>query len=158
MDQNQPLLEEGEKPFLPASSLPPKPRMTVVDIFYHQVFGEQPESVESRFERELSSDEQMYQRKKVATEEWQPIDLGWVKEVGTVFIQNIEGQFHSVNPTVEQKEEIAKRVLEFTFAQCKECFLIPPGESMRCSPTSAGSLMLRCRSGQAKYLVVVVSS
>jgi hypothetical protein len=142
---------------MPKISPPPKNRLTVVETVYHQVSGEQPQSVESRFDRELQSDEQMYQRCKVATEEWQPLDLGWVPDPGTIVIENNEGILQQVNPTPEQQEELAKKILVLS-QDSGLGFEVRPGESFRFSHDAPGVLLLRCRSGSARYRISVIPS
>lgn len=142
---------------MPVLSPPPNNRLTVVETVYHQTFGEQPVSVESRFERELQSDEQMYQRRKIATEEWQPLDLGWVEEVGCVVAQNTEGQFLQLIPTPEQRAENAKKILEVAYLPAAGMvFYVPPGESLRLYPSHPKQLVIRCQAGTVKYTVNII--
>jgi hypothetical protein len=149
----------NEKLFMPALSPPPKNLMTVVETVYHQVFGEQPVSIESRFERELASEEQMYQRRKVATEDWQSLDLGWVSDAGTVVIQNTENKLLQVIPTPEQKAEIAKKIIAVSYnPESNQEFYILSGESIRLHPSHADKLMVRCLSGNAKYTINAIPS
>lgn len=149
----------NEKLFMPELSPPPKNLLTVVETVYHQVFGEQPVSIDSRFDRELSSDEQMYQRHKVATENWQPLDLGWVSNAGTIVIQNTEGKLSQTVPTPEQKAEIAKKIIAVSYnSESKEEFYVMPGESTRLHPSHPDKLLIRCLSGSAKYTINAIPS
>lgn len=153
------IIAKPPKP-LPAPT-PPKNRMTVVQYVYHQVPGEQPKLYESRFSRELTTIEQPYVRITQIGSEWIPLDLGWLKDcgVGTVVIENNEGQRFQVIPTKEEKEVISKREVEI--ALCNEgeeprAFLfVPPTETVRFSPRCPNLLKIRCLQGHAKITIQV---
>lgn len=138
----------------------PEARIVVVESVYHQRFGEDPEEVQSRFSRALESNEQLYKRQLKATEEWQPLDCGWLRgNVGMLVIANTEGQFLTPNPTDEEREALSKRVIEVAYgAGIKFSWLIPPGESMRGCPSSAGSLHVRCHSETATFTLYLFPS
>lgn len=128
-------------------------RIVVVEKIYHQLQGEQPIGCEHQYSQELRTDEQPYERRCVATEEWQPLDCGWLEDVSMLHIVNEEGQFKQVNPTDEERAEAAKKILEVGHYLPHECsdWLILPGQSMRGCPMTAGQLHIRCRSGKACY-------
>jgi hypothetical protein len=82
--------------------------LTVVDIIYYQPVNDSPITVlgdATRFSRKLDSNEDPYERRKVATEDWKPLDFGWIDKGGMLVIRNNEGLFSS-NPTKEQKERV----------------------------------------------------
>ncbi len=142
---------------------PVKNRLTVVESVYFQEFGEQPQSAGSRFSRNLESDEQPYSRKLQATSDWKPLDCGWLAGCPTssLVISNDEGKHRQSNPTEEEREELAGRVLEIwcsdgitrtMHSPPREAqWLVSPGESMRAYPVSADSLFIRCKSGTACF-------
>ena len=136
-------------------------RLTVVEQVYHQIAGEQPTSVNSQFSRVLASDEQPYVRRCKATEDWQPIDIGWVEDVGMLVIVNNEGTFRHRIPTDEQRAEVAKRVLdvgvETATGICRilRVWKIPPGESGRGQPIYPKQLRIRSQYGTVLFTIYV---
>jgi hypothetical protein len=73
-------------------------------------------------------------------------------------LRNDEGRF-SVNPTPQQREEAAQRIIELSFGGNREKpdILIPPGETCRFYPACSSSIKLRCRPpGPARYSLAVV--
>ncbi len=134
-----------------------KSRLTVVESLYHQASGEEGVMVSSSFSRNLESDDQAYgPRRLKATEEWQPLDCGWVEEIGMISVTNEEGKHLQVNPTEEEKEALAKKVLEISLSpRASWYFLIPPGESFRGYP-SAQKLWIRSQSGITRFSNFVI--
>lgn len=137
-----------------------KNRITVREQVYLETHGGKPEEILSSFSRELESYEQPYTRNLTATEEWQSLDFGWLKDnVGMLVIVNNEGKFTQVNPTDEERTEAAKKVLEVshfrgvssTGGQRLNVWLIPVGENMRGSSTGSHLLHIRSQHGNTKY-------
>lgn len=135
--------------------IPPGDKLTIVESIYHQPFGEQPTQVENRFEQILSSSEQPYQRKLKATEEWQQLDFGWLESVGMILIVNTEGKFLQLQPTEEEKEETAKKVLELCYriSVCPFGWSILPGASFRGQPNDPTTLHIRSQSGVTRFML-----
>lgn len=126
----------------------PKSRITVVEQVYHQVSGDQPHLVESKFSRELESDEQPYERHLKVGEEPELLDCGWVKKASQLLIINEEGRFLQTQPTEAEREELQLKVLEVYFGKLSiDSWIVPPGESMRACPSSLVGVYLRSRSG-----------
>jgi len=132
-------------------------RLVVVETAYYQPINESPLAVESRYSRELETDEQLYQRFKVATEKWEALDKGWIgSHPGLLLIQNTEGQNLQLKPTKEEKKELSQHVLELSLENNPTmAWLIPPGESMRAYPSDISSLLIRCQKGTAKYTLTL---
>lgn len=144
--------------------LPARPRLTIVETISHQQPNGQPTSVDSRFGRYLQSGEEPYTRKVMVTQNWEPLDCGWLDEASIVSIVNNEGRFTQVQPTQEQRELVEARIVEIGCrpelsedARPYATFgLVRPGESYRGEPAvSLKSLMIRCRSGQAKCTITI---
>jgi len=142
-----------------------KNRLTVVGSIYFVAANEQPESVDTGFSRDLASEEQPYRRRLKATEEWQRLDCGWIKEASQVFIANEEGKGLQVNPTDEEREDIARRIIEVSFCEDGEgpndtfissVWLVSPGESMRGLPSRVDRLCVRCQHGTARFTLYIV--
>ncbi len=133
-----------------------KNRETVVETVCHRVVGEEATSLETGYSRDLESDEQVYERRAVATEKWQPLDCGWLEgNVGLLIIRNEGGKSPQVNPTEAEKEELAKRVIEIAYPVSGR-WLIPPGASMRGYPIDASNLAIRCQHSTAKYRLFLI--
>lgn len=144
-----------------------KDRVTVKETVYHQQHGRNPQVIESKFCHDLETTEQLYERHLQVTEEWQPLDCGWLKDkVGMLIIQNDEGQFLSVNPSEEERLAAAKKTVEIKYDRYRpkhiavndfySCWLIPPGESMRARPSHASGLSIRCQSGVAEITLYLI--
>ena len=142
----------------PVISVPTKSRLTVVENVYHQPAEGFPTTAmgdASRFHRELDSDEQPYERHKVAKDGWEPLDCGWVDRCGMLLVRNDEGHF-SVNPTAEQVAEVLRRVIEISFGDDEGRILVPPTETCRFYPVDVKQLQLRCREGTARYTLYLI--
>ncbi len=133
----------------------PKNRLTVIETVYHQTTTAEPDSIESRFERELISDEQPYRRTTKVGEDWTPLDFGWIEEVGMIVIQNNEGKGLTKIPTPEEKEELAAKVLEIS-ADPSNSWIVRPGESFRGEPAGKRTLCIRSRSGTTHFNVYAI--
>ncbi len=130
-----------------------KNRLSVVGAVYYETPDAQPDGVQYVFSRGLETDDQVYKRNLTATEEWRPLDCGWLPNPGMLLIVNNEGKF-SVNPTDEERKEAVRKVLEVCYDYTTSyCWLIPVGESMQAYPSNAQKLFIRCQSGIAKFTV-----
>lgn len=141
---------EEQKSEQPKQAKEIKNRITVVETIYHQEFGENPVMVASRYSRELESYDQPYERKLVATPTWEPLETGWIKECGLMIIKNREECSRMVIPTEEEKEELAKKMLEVSYGD-RDGWLIPPGETMKAYPRSLEGLGICSLHGNTKY-------
>lgn len=156
-----------------ASDAIARDRIAVVETVYHQAAGEQPTSVESRFQRWLEGNEQpcvrrCHDRENVATEDWKPLDAGWIRQAGMIVLTNDEGRFSQTIPTSQEHDEAIARVIEVgcypvgewdmspeTSIVLLACWLVLPGESLRAQPVNLKSLRVRCRKGTAKFTLCV---
>jgi len=139
---------------------PTQDRITVIGTVYHQPYGADAQAIEYRFSRLLDTSEQLYERRLVATEEWKPIDCGWIDQSSLIVIKNIEGKFLQKNPTEEERKEAEAKVLEVSFADTlsSDVWLIRPGEAFSGSPSNVKRLCIRCRKGAAKYILYLLPS
>lgn len=136
-----------------------KDRLAVVETAYHQQFGKQPHSIETRFSRQLSTQNQLYERQLVATEEWYPLDCGWLESTGMMVLVNNEGKFLQVQPTDEEREAAERKVLEVSYQDAPHnVWLILPRESMRAQPGDVRKLRIRCQSGVARFTLCLFPS
>lgn len=139
-----------------APTRPVKDRITVVEMVYHQHYGDSPTSLEHRYTRWLDSDEQVFTRRSKAIESWEPVDYGWIDphKCGLLVLTNQEGNFTRTNPTDEEREEAAAKVIELAYETLNGIsppWYVLPGESMRAHPSNLDQLMIRSQSGKARY-------
>lgn len=137
----------------------PPARIVVKDMVYHQVGAEQPTLLDlPGFTRRLKTDEQVYKR-AMTVGEWTPLDAGWFKDrqCGMLVLENLEGHFTQVQPTVEERAEAEAKVVLLTFSNPlgnasieQTDIVIPPRETVRFQPNDLGSIWLRCAAGRAK--------
>jgi len=140
------------------NKLPIPSRITVVDNLYFQETGEQTSQFSCQFSRNVESEQQPYERRLKATEEWQPIDTGWLDEdVGALFIRNEAGKNLQTIPTEAEALEISKQVLQLSFGGTEfAAWNVPPGESFRGSPATIKDLMIRSLSGTPRYTLYLI--
>lgn len=121
-----------------------KGRLTVVSQVTYQTVGKQVSSVVSRYSLPVLEDEQRYpDRPYAATEEWRPLDPGWVKEPGMVVIQNGREGWIQVGTTDDE----GKYVIPL--------WDVPPGGDCRGIPSDFSRLRVRCAEDTCKFTVNV---
>jgi hypothetical protein len=157
MSEQLPPLPKNSEPVI---TVPDKDRLTVVETVYHQSSQGFPTVAlgdTTRFSRELASDEQPYERHKVAGEKWQPLDCGWIDSAGMLVIRNDEGHF-AVNPTPEQKAEMFnKRIVELSFDGEHPVIQVPPTETCRFYPSNnIDQIKIRCKEGKTRYSIYLM--
>lgn len=131
-----------------------KARLTVVDTVYYQSQEMPAISAESRFSRLLETlEEQPYVRRMKVSEEWAPLDCGWLNECSMLMLVNEEGRGLDKIPTQEEQKLINKRIIEVRFGSEDVEWLIPPGESLRGYPINPKLMWIRCQTGQAKLTI-----
>ena len=115
-----------------------KSKLTIVEMVYFRAPGESAIGIESRYSRELATDEQPCERRLKATENWQALDTGWLKKVGTIVITN--------------REATIGEILEVAYCDSpQDGWLILPGESMRALPKDVKRLMVRSHSKVIRF-------
>jgi hypothetical protein len=129
-------------------------RVAVVETIYHQKKREQPTSIGSAFSRDLKTDELPYETFQNLTEDWSPLDVGWVETCGMLVIKNLEGIFTQTIPTEEEKTIADAKIVDVWFGGPIAEIEVPPTESSRFRATVP--IQVRCRSGGAKILVFAV--
>jgi hypothetical protein len=136
-------------------------RITVRESVYYQQRGKQPTNVETRFHATSDEKEQAYERTKVIGNQWERIDLGWVKHCGMLVLRN-EGTLYEVIPEMEQKAVDDRKVLEIAFAApgCDNVtgpplyavLSITPKASARFKPCDV-QMYVRCVEGEVELTV-----
>lgn len=142
--------------------------VTIVSTVYHRASPhDESTSVLCNFGRDLASDEQPCGPRTVKVgEEWQPLELGWLKDcVGMVIITNEEGRFPQRKPSEEEKAEAAERMLQVAVVMmvdwATEHLTVPfalvlPTETLCFCPADASALRVRCRKGTAKVTITLL--
>ena len=117
-------------------------RLTVVEKLYHQTHGGEPTCIESTYEMQLQTDEEVYSRNTVADKTPVRLDLGWLndKPVNQIVITN--------------RETAPDKLIKIGFDDSVMHFVVLPGQSSRFLP--AGSVMISCLHGPAKYKIQVI--
>ena len=158
MDSEQelvPLTKEEAAQQVNIKPMPQSSRLIVVETVYYQPMEGQPTTMLGeqghRFVRQLDSDEEPYQRKKVATLEWQPLDRGWIEtECSCLLIRN---DLPSLDETPDPNN-----VIEVSFNTCADdgVLLIYPDESLRVCLLKLSSLRIRGRSEGLRYTLAII--
>lgn len=126
-------------------ALEKKGRLTVVSQVTYQTVGKQVSSVISRYSLPVLEDEQRYpDRPYAATEEWKPLDSGWVKEPGMVVIQNGREGWIQVGYLYGDLHNSVYPIWD-----------VPPGGDCRGIPSDFSRLRVRCAEGTCKFTVNV---
>ena len=157
--------EEKERDFKLQDYEPPEQvvlnRITHQSNLYYQFGGEDPQQWQLNSVKLLKSeteDCEPFSRKSKAEQDWKPLipKGNWVEECSMLLVFNLTGKSQrAVNPTEEQKEEDANRILEISFNQSdQQSFLIGPGGSLVCTPSDLSTLSVRA--DQATMYRVVV--
>ena len=107
-------------------------RLTVTDQLYHQAGGK-PDSHGSAFSRDLRDNEQLWKRRATATENWEPLDLGWIAEPSLVVVEHVGGGGKDAPPVLVGVEH-GDQVVPVT--------RVTVGCSVRIEPV--GRLYVRC--------------
>lgn len=152
------VLEPLARKDVPEPPVPARSRITVVDTVYHQASGADPTCAESRFNRELLTDELPYSRQMKLEEHWRPLDHGWMAASGMLFIRNEEGRFAQVVPTAVERGEALRKIVEIgieTSVGVIPFAYVPPGESCRWPPMDVRVLRLRTRFKMAKVTLTL---
>ena len=135
-------------------------RITVIEQIYHQPEGKSPTLSEVRYDRILETKGQPYKRIELEAvdNEWRPlIPPGcWLEKPGMIFVENEEGKFFSVNPSVEELAEINQRVLLISDnSRSLSEWEVLPRESMRGINSSPLGLLVKSRKGTTRYTITV---
>lgn len=155
-------------------------RVSIVETLYFHTVGVNPHVVQTRYGRNLKTEEQVFVRRLTLTDDWVALDAGWLKAVSYVLIQNMEGRMLQVNPTDEERADIESRVVEISFSASepqpandgpRDMFspplpitgpiptahlILPPRESLRLCPLNIHNIRIRCRNKTAKIVLHMI--
>jgi hypothetical protein len=136
-----------------------KPRITIVQMIYHQLPDSNPVTMDQRFTRTLETLEQQYVRHTTISQgpNWTDLDTGWFKnECSHLILKNNEGRNWSKIPTQSQKDEVASRILDISFDGINAVLEVRPGEATSFFPIDLSKIKLRSRNGNAKISIIVL--
>lgn len=134
----------------------PPSKLTIVEEIYYQVSpNEDPYQISTKVSRELKTKEQIWSRKCRATEQWKPLDLGWLEGLGCslIAIENHAGTFNQVQPTKEELEIEAKKILCLSYEKNDLGFLIYPQATEKFVPVVSDALTIRCKEGETDFTI-----
>jgi hypothetical protein len=131
-----------------------KSRLVIKETVYFQQPEAKPIAIESGSGQDIASDEQPYQRIIKLTENWTPLDTGWVKEASLIVIESQAGKHQLVRPDAKQIQETAAKVIEIGMNEVAHD-LIPAGQTRAFTPVRFSSRQLRCQSGEVKAIITV---
>lgn len=128
--------------------------MSVQEIVYHFVAGQNPVALPCRVNRTLQTDEQAWQRRLTIGDQWQRLDVGWVERCSLLRVANegngpkVHAEAVELGVRIDQGPSLGA-VIEVTD-------VIPAGESVRRLPPNLKCLWLRCRQGRTNVVVVAI--
>lgn len=130
----------------------------VIETVVFQHPSDQPTDCRSSYQYRTESDEQPYSRTYSVGEEWVPLDVGWLKDVGVgeLCVRNVEGADRATYPTPAEVAETAAKVVEIGEG-CESYpgvfLLVRPGRSCRFEPETVSLVLVRSRSGRTRIRV-----
>lgn len=149
-------------PSLPEDKREPQARLTVVYSVYHSIPQQQPNGPQPiRYSRLLETTETAYSRTVRVTEQWEPLDIGWLKEVGCSYIvlENDSIRPLGVTPTREERGEWSAKIIEYGVSVGDDIVSVGhllPEEGTGFSPTHPERIQVRCKKGEGKLTYFVV--
>lgn len=153
----------GDSDSHPEAQPPPgrvSSRVTLIVQVYHRTPHGPPLAVRDGYGWTLVSEEPAYVRPAaVARMEWQPLDLGWLKDqpIDMILVSNDEGRTPGqVIPTAEEAAALEGRVLEVSFGgDSYPALSIRPQMTLPLCPTDPSSIRIRGR-GPVRFTVTVI--
>lgn len=152
--KGRPMRDLPQAPKLIQGRIPGK--ITVVESFYHHREGMQPKGTEARYTRWLKSDAPMVVDELIGSDRvggmWVQIQFGRIREVGMVYIENLEGTDYNKVPSEEERQATERRALEVFFLASTEDLpdgpapiYVPAGETARFVTSPGISIWVRCK-------------
>ena len=141
------------------SSVKTSSRITATLTVHHQLAGEQPQMFPFAYSKLLHTDHEHYHRTMKATDDWTPLDFGWVpsQDVGFLIVHNLEGTKPDVIPTEEEKIELAQRTIELSYVGgLKRPWKIPSGMPFFAPVSDAANLRIRGSKPGVLYRITII--
>lgn len=161
-DQNSGVIERVSEKL----RVKPKPvledvdRISVVFQALHEHCCSDPMPIPCTFAHILGTIEQPWHRVMRVSQEWIPLDLGWLADgAGFLIIRNVTGSKKHLQPSEEEKADLAKKIVVVAPADTdpkKTGRSIRPGHFDFGYPENARELRIRCEHGTAEILLDVI--
>lgn len=120
-------------------------RLTIQGHVHLEHLGSEPLNVPITFSRLTQTMHQPVVRRIVVPASYTPLPCEWIpaNDVGMIVIENRAGKGMLVQPTKEEKELIARQVIEVTTAKDIPGWMIYPGMIFTAMPSQAGTVLMR---------------
>lgn len=119
-------------------------RITARIDVYHETLDEQPEDFHVTFsELTDQSEEEVYSRKIKVTEEWIPIDTGWVSEVGCILLKNTNKKYRLM-PDEDEIESEKKKVIRIRTDKTGDGWIVGKGMFFFGYPSDTATTEIKC--------------
>lgn len=125
-------------------------QLLVVEQIYHLQSGSPIVWIDTRYKRDLNTDEQTYDRRTKATDEWRRLDYGWAETPAMIIVRNEEAESEKMielgidTPSASRPSRYTAQPYEV-----HRVLTIPPGESARL--TNPEPMMIRASGSKCKY-------
>ncbi len=137
-------------------------RVTVVLNVYHNTPNRNTTGPEpTRFSKFLDTTDVAYQRTVQLNNEWQSIDLGWLKDSGCsmLILQNVTERLPGLTPTDEEIDAIKASIVEYGVkSESGEAIgvgSLSPEEGVPLSPLDVSKIVVRSRTQSTLAYFVV---
>lgn len=123
--------------------------------------NEQPEQIDIKSIIELppsDNEDQIWMRMYKLTEEWSPIDYGWVLNPSRILITNMTGMNLALVPDEAARQEINQNIVELTFEQNitepnATHLMLHPGDTQNIVLNDFSALRIRTRKAGTKIKI-----
>jgi hypothetical protein len=137
-----------------------KDRMAVQLMISHMSPGDDPTQANLVHSAGLkTTGNQTYSRQLTVNGVWAALDHGWLeaRDVGLIVLQNRTGDRQRHNPNDEEKEELARAVLEVSFSdsELQAQLRIEPGQFSYFYPDDVRKVRIRAAHGGVKLKLYV---
>ena len=138
----------------------PLNRLTMTALVHHEQQGMPASSVEMRMVQLLGTNEEKYQRRRVATKAWEHIDVGWLGEsVSFIVVENLEGRDWNLRELADRLAASRGASLLLSFEEDMDrSLIILPGTFQLLYPTSVDNLSIRSVEQDVAYRVTAFPS
>lgn len=154
---------DEEPASIPATVQDGKDRVTLRLELYYQHEGDDPAEVRVVAHRiQEKTENEVWKRRVVVHEDWQPIDLGWFREypstAGILIIENLEGKATFKNPTPEEKAAAEAKVVEVSLGLRQNPLLVLPRWPQYLLVKDLATIEVRSPAGKARIRITILPS
>jgi hypothetical protein len=143
MNEQGIIIEEDLPPLTP-NVLEINDRITARIDVYHEQRDEPPKDFHIIFSGlSNQSEEDVYSRKMEVTEEWTPVDKGWVSDVGFVLLTNTKKKYR-VNPDGDEIESEKKKIIRIRTDKIGDGWRVEKGMFFFGHPSNIATTEIKC--------------